>query len=204
MTASTGSLVNPFQYTARESDSETGLYYYRARYYDPTTGRFLREDPTKNIVVGMNFYVYVRNDPIRFADPTGRNSWDWARKLLERLKSAHETKEKIESPIDWALCGVYYVSCLETALGIKEELAQALNSKDPVVAATAKAELAQQVGANSESMMNIKTCMANNDNCKKALECANKGFTNPLPFPSNNWFTDLVETVKHFFSGDEE
>jgi hypothetical protein len=34
LTASTGSLVNPFQYTARESDSETGLYYYRARYYD--------------------------------------------------------------------------------------------------------------------------------------------------------------------------
>ncbi len=34
LTASTGSLVNPFQYTARESDTETGLYYYRARYYD--------------------------------------------------------------------------------------------------------------------------------------------------------------------------
>jgi uncharacterized protein RhaS with RHS repeats len=39
LTASTGSLVNPFQYTARESDTETGLYYYRARYYDPSTGR---------------------------------------------------------------------------------------------------------------------------------------------------------------------
>jgi RHS repeat-associated protein len=37
LTASTGSLVNPFQYTARESDTETGLYYYRARYYDPAT-----------------------------------------------------------------------------------------------------------------------------------------------------------------------
>ena len=38
-TGSTGSLTNPFQYTARESDVETGLYYYRARYYDPNTGR---------------------------------------------------------------------------------------------------------------------------------------------------------------------
>ena len=38
--ASTGSLVNPFQYTGRESDTETGLYYYRARYYDSSTGRF--------------------------------------------------------------------------------------------------------------------------------------------------------------------
>src|SRR5438309_5310835 len=43
-TASTGSLVNSFQYTGRESDPETGLYYYRARYYDPNAGRFLRED----------------------------------------------------------------------------------------------------------------------------------------------------------------
>jgi RHS repeat-associated protein len=44
-TASTGSLINPFQYTGRESDHETGLYYYRARYYDQGSGRFLSEDP---------------------------------------------------------------------------------------------------------------------------------------------------------------
>jgi uncharacterized protein RhaS with RHS repeats len=44
-TASSGSLTNPFQYAARESDSETGLYFYRARYYDPSSGRFLSEDP---------------------------------------------------------------------------------------------------------------------------------------------------------------
>jgi YD repeat-containing protein len=35
VTASAGSLTNPFQYTGREFDAETGLYYYRARYYDP-------------------------------------------------------------------------------------------------------------------------------------------------------------------------
>jgi len=35
VTKSTGTLRNPFNYTAREFDSETGLYYYRARYYDP-------------------------------------------------------------------------------------------------------------------------------------------------------------------------
>jgi RHS repeat-associated protein len=44
-TSSSGSLTNPFQYTGRESDTETGLYYYRARYYDPAAGRFLGEDP---------------------------------------------------------------------------------------------------------------------------------------------------------------
>lgn len=71
VTHSTGSLVNPFQYTARDFDSETGLYYYRARYYDPATGRFLSEDPSA-FIGGVNFYRYVRNDPLRLIDPTGR------------------------------------------------------------------------------------------------------------------------------------
>src|SRR6266851_6281632 len=68
-TASSGSLTNSFQYTARESDTETGLYYYRARYYDPQSGRFLREDPIKAVVSGMNFYAYVRNNSPNFVDP---------------------------------------------------------------------------------------------------------------------------------------
>ena len=70
LTASTGSLVNPLQYTARESDSETGLYYYRARYYDPTVGRFLREDPIR-FSVGVNFYEYVMSSPVNLPDPLG-------------------------------------------------------------------------------------------------------------------------------------
>ena len=70
LTGSSGSLVNPFQYTARESDSETGLYYYRARYYDPTTGRFLTEDPIR-FGGGINFYDYVANGPVLFVDPLG-------------------------------------------------------------------------------------------------------------------------------------
>ncbi len=44
-TASSGSLVNPFRFTSREMDSETMLYYMRARHFDPATGRFISEDP---------------------------------------------------------------------------------------------------------------------------------------------------------------
>ena len=69
-TASSGSLVNSFQYTGREFDTETGLYYYRARYYDPAEGRFLGEDPIQ-FVGGINFYRYVSNDSINFRDPLG-------------------------------------------------------------------------------------------------------------------------------------
>lgn len=42
-----GGPLNPFRYTAREFDEETGLYYYRARYYESSTGRFLSEDPVR-------------------------------------------------------------------------------------------------------------------------------------------------------------
>jgi len=70
VTASAGSLTNPFQYTSREMDSETGLYNYRARYYDPTTGRFLNEDPA-DFFEGPNFYAYVFNNPENLSDVDG-------------------------------------------------------------------------------------------------------------------------------------
>jgi RHS repeat-associated protein len=59
-----------YSYTGREYDVETGLYYYRARYYDPRIGRFLSEDPI-GFDGGINFYAYVSNNPINLIDPLG-------------------------------------------------------------------------------------------------------------------------------------
>lgn len=70
--ALSGVLTDPFQYTACEADAETGLYYYRARYYDPSVGRFLNEDPIE-FVGGIDFYRYAVNNPINLEDPTGFN-----------------------------------------------------------------------------------------------------------------------------------
>jgi len=70
-TSSTGSLFNPFQYTGREFDPETGLYYYRARYYDPANGRFLSEDPIGFEGRDSNFYRYSGNRPADFRDYLG-------------------------------------------------------------------------------------------------------------------------------------
>jgi RHS repeat-associated protein len=70
-TASSGSLTNSFQYTGREFDSEIGLYYNRARYYDPAAGRFLAEDPLGYGGDGSNFYAYVGNSPTGFTDIFG-------------------------------------------------------------------------------------------------------------------------------------
>src|SRR6266705_1931807 len=58
LTNSTGSLVNPFRYTGREFDTETGLYYYRARYYDSQLGRFISEDPIRH-AGGIDFYAFT-------------------------------------------------------------------------------------------------------------------------------------------------
>jgi len=63
-------VATDFRYTARELDSETGLYYYRARYYDSSTGRFLSEDPIR-FKAGTNFYPYVSSSPTNFRDPSG-------------------------------------------------------------------------------------------------------------------------------------
>ncbi|MGH2541748.1 MAG: RHS repeat domain-containing protein, partial [Ardenticatenaceae bacterium] len=60
---------NPLQYTGRENDG-TGLYYYRARYYDPVLKRFISEDPI-GMTGGINLFMYVSGDPISVRDPTG-------------------------------------------------------------------------------------------------------------------------------------
>jgi len=76
LTASTGTLTNPFQYTGREFDQETGIYEYRARYYDPSAGRFVSEDPI-NFWSGVNFYAYVGNSSVNLIDPSGLQPGWW-------------------------------------------------------------------------------------------------------------------------------
>jgi RHS repeat-associated protein len=70
VTSSTGTFAQPFRYTGREWDAETGLYYYRARYFDPSAGRFLSEDPIR-FQGGANFYRYTQNSPLNWIDPSG-------------------------------------------------------------------------------------------------------------------------------------
>ena len=64
-------IKNPYAYTSRELDEETGDYYYRARYYNPNSGRFLSEDPIGFVSGDTNLYRYVKNNPIALTDPSG-------------------------------------------------------------------------------------------------------------------------------------
>jgi len=62
---------NDLLYTGREYDAKTGLYYYRARYYDPEIGRFISEDPLGFGAGDVNFYAFVGNNPVNGNDPMG-------------------------------------------------------------------------------------------------------------------------------------
>lgn len=75
LTASTGTISNPFRYTGREFDPETGIYEYRVRYYDQNVGRFIAEDPLGS--GRLSTYAYASNDPVRLFDPWGLMTWDY-------------------------------------------------------------------------------------------------------------------------------
>jgi RHS repeat-associated protein len=91
---------NTFTFTGREWDEEIGLYYYRARYYDAKVGRFVSEDPIRLRGGDINFYVYVKNNPVIFTDPLGLkgcgpfgmhypDEW-WLQKCCDRHDDCYE------------------------------------------------------------------------------------------------------------------
>ena len=74
--SSTGSTINPYRYTGQQFDSLTGLYDLRARYYDPTSGRFLSRDTASidfNNPVEVNRYSYAEENPVNVTDPSGQD-----------------------------------------------------------------------------------------------------------------------------------
>ncbi len=73
--AGPGSALTRYGYTGRERDAATNLMYYRARWYDPSQGRFLSEDPLGFQGGDTNFYSYVANNPINAVDPSGELFW---------------------------------------------------------------------------------------------------------------------------------
>ena len=71
---SAGTKSSAWRYTGQRQDDSTGLYYYNARYYDPTIGRFLTPDTIVQAPYDpqtLNRYAYCRNNPINLVDPTG-------------------------------------------------------------------------------------------------------------------------------------
>lgn len=108
-------ISNPYMFTAREWDTETQLYYYRARYYDPGVGRFLSEDPILkpfkynnkfgNFVFALqnnpqifNAYQYIQNNPVNDIDPYGLFNW----KKFFKCAACYAT---LAAELAWAIRG---------------------------------------------------------------------------------------------------
>jgi RHS repeat-associated protein len=81
--SSTDTLDNDFRFIGAHGvryDATTGLCYMRARWYDPETGRFISRDPYKGDITrpdSLHHYLYCRNNPIKFTDPSGRLAPFW-------------------------------------------------------------------------------------------------------------------------------
>jgi RHS repeat-associated protein len=75
------------QYTSKNLDPDTGLYYYNARWMDPDLGRFINEDPARD---GQNWYAYVGNNPLSYVDPTGLDDRTIAGHALNLLDFASD------------------------------------------------------------------------------------------------------------------
>ena len=91
---STGTTPNNYLYRGEQWDSDLGLYYLRARYYNPTTGRFMSRDPEEGNPFDpktLHKYLYAGGDPVNLKDPTGKDlvgdalarAWSTARTVIE-------------------------------------------------------------------------------------------------------------------------
>jgi len=89
---STGTTPNNYLYRGEQWDSDLNLYYMRARYYNPQTGRFMSRDPYNGkfrIPTTLHKYLYAAGDPVTFVDPNGREEIEYS-VLLSRAEVAKQ------------------------------------------------------------------------------------------------------------------
>ena len=96
--------TNAFRYCGEYYDSESGTIYLRARYYDPSTGRFISRDSyagKNSDPLSLNLYTYCHNNPIYFYDQTGHSIWS---KIGNAAKSGFNwCKKKAGQAFDWGV-----------------------------------------------------------------------------------------------------
>ena len=117
VTCATGEvLLSPSYYRGEQYDPDLGLYYLRARYYNPLTGRFMSRDPEDGKSVdpkSLHKYLYAGGDPVNRIDPKGREE------LLEYIHFAFETYEDYVEP---ALSAKGLAGCVSSFINLDASL----------------------------------------------------------------------------------
>jgi RHS repeat-associated protein len=167
-TGSSGSLTNSFRYTAREFDAETSLYYYRARYYDPQSGRFVSEDP-RRFRGGINFYAYVSNRPPTKVDPLGLSP-----SLGDILKGAKGVWDKGKDYAAKIGCIVGCLNCILPTCENSKAIGQAQGGGPPVYTPADQANQGNPDDTGAplalEGVRQIQMAVSGNTNCKTCID----------------------------------
>ena len=114
---STGTTPNNYLYRGEQYDSDLGLYYLRARYYNPQTGRFLSRDPEDGQPVDpktLHKYLYAGGDPVNGIDPLGRSMLETGSLDIEMDESAFPALRELAGGA-YASAESYVVSAYLTA-----------------------------------------------------------------------------------------
>jgi RHS repeat-associated protein len=115
LTASTGSVTNPFGYAGQYTDAETGFQYLRARYYDPATGGFVSRDPIARMTGAP--YAYADSSPLNGTDPSGLDTC-YRHGVRDRWHCHQDPAEQVVNCFSYLDPGVCTVATLPLGGGI--------------------------------------------------------------------------------------
>ncbi len=181
MISSTGNTANNYLYAGEQYDSNLDNYYLRARYYDPSVGRFTARDPFEGLMtnpLSLAKYPYVHGNPVNLIDPSG---------LFAGLLSSDSA---------WATVRAVYASLSSTAVSTVTRLGsstfpKAVQAASPAIANAERASISIggriAVSVARATMQLLSTAM-------EAIELS------PLPgFPIILWGQELPATTLHTF-----
>ncbi|MFC3789839.1 polymorphic toxin-type HINT domain-containing protein [Paenibacillus sp. GCM10012307] len=117
---------NSFRYSGELWDRTTQLQYLRARWYDPSVGRFISKDTYEGEItnpLSLNLYTYTANNPLRYIDPSGHCFTEWLGKKY--CKAAWESVKE-QAKIEWEFLkqahSSYYAAADYWSMGTLSEL----------------------------------------------------------------------------------
>ncbi len=134
LTSESEQIANPIRYAGEYYDNESGLYYLRARYYDPVLGRFTSKDSVEGDItnpLSLNLYTYVENNPIIYLDPSGLSAAtaEWSVNQYIYLNNLLNSSDP--GVVAWADAQLKANNCYQDEYGVVFTNDQVLRARHP-------------------------------------------------------------------------